>query len=95
MAQPVHDLEESQLSAFGMDLLSFERSWWSHGGGEKDHGIRERFNLSPAQYYQHLNALLDDPDALAFDPLLVKRLRRLRDQRRRARSAARLGVHVQ
>ena len=46
------------------------------------------------RYYQVLNALIDRPEALAFDPLLVRRLRRLRAARQRARSARRLGFEV-
>jgi hypothetical protein len=39
-------------------------------------------------------AVIDRPEALAHDPLLVKRLRRLRAARQRARSARRLGIEV-
>lgn len=49
--------------------------------------------MSATRYYQTLNALIDSPEALAFDPMLVKRLRRLRASRQRARSARRLGMH--
>lgn len=93
MAQPVHSPEPARLSAQAAEILAFERSWWA-GGGAKDQSIRERFDLSPTRYYQLLNGLLDDPAALAHDPLLVKRLRRLRDQRRVARSASRLQYTV-
>lgn len=48
-------------------------------------GIRERLGLSPTRYYRMLGALIDDPDAAAYDPLVVHRLRRSRQQRRRAR----------
>ena len=48
-------------------------------------GIREQLDLSPTRYYRLLSALLDDPDAEAYDPLVVRRLRRTRLQRRRAR----------
>ncbi len=66
------------------EILDFERSWWTEPG-PKDTAIRERFELSGTRYYQLLTELLDDPDALAYDPLLVRRLRRARDRRRRAR----------
>ena len=56
--------------------------------------IRETFELSSTRYYQILNALLDDPAALAHDPLLIRRLRRLRERRQRARSARRLGIEL-
>jgi hypothetical protein len=65
-------------------ILSFERSWWQLPGS-KAAAITERFGLSPTRYYQLVNALLDDPDALAADPLVVRRLRRARRDRRRVR----------
>ena len=52
--------------------------------------VRELFDMSPTRYYQVLNALIDEPAALAHDPMLVKRLRRLRQSRQRARTARRL-----
>ncbi|MDO5499579.1 MAG: DUF3263 domain-containing protein [Propionibacteriaceae bacterium] len=81
---------EPLLSGRDADILDFERNWWKHTG-PKEQGIRERFDMSATRYYQILNALIDNPDALAHDPLLVKRLRRLRSERQRARSARRLG----
>lgn len=68
-------------------ILDFERSWWSEGG-VKETAIQERFSLSAARYYELLAELLDSPAAEAHDPLLVRRLRRLRDARQRARSEA-------
>jgi hypothetical protein len=65
-------------------ILDFERSWWTEPG-TKDVAIRERFDLSPTRYYQVLGELLDSSDALEYEPLVVRRLRRLRDRRRRAR----------
>ncbi|HLT15328.1 MAG TPA: DUF3263 domain-containing protein [Acidimicrobiales bacterium] len=65
-------------------ILDFERSWWTEEG-PKDLAIRKRFELSGTRYYQLLAALIDDPEAMAYDPLLVRRLRRARDRRRRAR----------
>lgn len=65
-------------------ILDFERQWWRFAGA-KEQAIRDRFALSPTRYYQTLNALLDAPAALAYDPALVKRLRRLRATRLRAR----------
>ncbi len=71
-------------------ILVFERQWWRHAGA-KEEAIRAEFGLSAARYYQVLNALLDSPDAIVADPMLVKRLRRLRDTRTAARSARVLG----
>lgn len=65
-------------------ILDFERSWWTRDG-LKDAMVRELFQADLASYYQTLNELLDRPDALEYDPLVVRRLRRLRDRRRRAR----------
>ena len=66
-------------------VLAFERRWWSHPGA-KEQAIRAEFGLSAARYYQLLGALLDSPLALAHDPMLVKRLQRMRDARALARS---------
>jgi hypothetical protein len=65
-------------------ILDFERSWWCEPG-TKEAAIREQFALSGTRYYELLQALVDDPDALAYDPLVVRRLRRQRERRRRAR----------
>lgn len=69
-------------------MLELERSWWKHPGA-KDARIRERFDLSPTLYYARLNQLIDRPEAMAADPLLVRRLQRLREQRRAHRAAVR------
>ncbi len=66
------------------EILAFERQWWRHAGA-KEQAIRDRFGLSATRYYQLLNALLDNPAALAADPVLVGRLRRLRASRARNR----------
>lgn len=66
-------------------ILDFERSWWTIGG-LKETAIQERFELSASRYYELLGELMDSPAAMAHDPLLVRRLRRLRDARRRART---------
>ena len=72
-------------------ILDFEKSWWQ-AKAAKEIEIRDRFDMSASPYYQILNSLIDRPEALAHDPLLVKRLRRMREQRQRNRSAARLTV---
>jgi len=66
------------------DVLDFERTWW-HAGASKDAAIRERLGLPPIRYYQVLNRAIDLRAALEYDPMLVRRLRRLRDRRRRIR----------
>jgi hypothetical protein len=75
------------------EILAFERQWWKYAGA-KEQAIRELFDMSTTRYYQVLNALIDTPAALAADPMLVKRLRRLRATRQRQRSARRLGIEV-
>src|ERR687896_1311999 len=73
------------------EILAFEGQWWKYAGA-KEQAIRELFDMSATRYYQVLNALVDKPEALAADPLLVKRLRRLRASRQRTRAARRLGI---
>jgi hypothetical protein len=63
-------------------VLDFEKRWWRHPGA-KEQAIREGFDLSATRYYQLLNALLDRPASLVYDPILVKRLRRMRASRTR------------
>ncbi|GAB3711798.1 DUF3263 domain-containing protein [Mariniluteicoccus flavus] len=92
-AHPASSGRPSDLSARDAEILDFERQWWKYAGA-KEQGIRERFQMSATRYYQVLNALIDKPEALAHDPLLVKRLRRLRSTRQRARSARRLGFEL-
>lgn len=75
------------------EILALERLWWQYAGA-KETEIRKRFDMSATRYYQVLNALIDREDALAFDPLLVKRLRRLRGDRQRSRSPRRLGIDL-
>jgi Protein of unknown function (DUF3263) len=75
------------------DILDFERRWWQQQG-PKERAVRERFGFSAARYQQLLNRAIDLPEALAYDPMLVRRLRRLREQRRRRRVATRLGLPV-
>lgn len=79
------------LSERDAQILAFERQWWRYAGA-KEQAVRELFDLSATHYYQVLNALLDSPEALAHDPMLVKRLRRMRSQRQRSRTERRLGA---
>lgn len=94
-SSPQHDGGDpvGQLSARDADILAFERQWWKFAGA-KEQAIRDKFQMSATRYYQVLNALIDKPEALAQDPLLVKRLRRLRATRQRNRSAKRLGIDL-
>jgi len=74
------------LSEREVRILAFERNWWRQPGA-KEQGIRDMLGMSATRYYQMLNELIDRPEALAFEPVLVKRLRRQRAKRERIRSA--------
>lgn len=76
----------SALDEREMAILDFERQWWKHAGAKED-AIRSEFSLSAARYYQVLGALIDRREALVYDPMLVKRLQRMRDARSAARAA--------
>lgn len=73
-----------ELTDRDREILDFERSWWSHGG-PKETLVLERFELSAARYYEVLNQLIDSDEAYRHDPLVVRRLRRMRERRRRSR----------
>jgi len=68
------------LSDLEVRILEFERQWWRYAGA-KDVGRKQEFSLSAREYYELLNNLIDRQDALAAAPLLIKRLRRLRESR--------------
>jgi hypothetical protein len=82
-----------QLDERARTILDFERESWKLSVA-KERAIRERFGFSAARYHQLLNRTLERPEALAYDPMLVRRLRRVREVRRRQRTADRLGVRV-
>lgn len=92
-AHALHPIDDQPqgLSSKEHEMLAFERQWWKYAGA-KEQAIRELFDMSATRYYQALNSLIDRPEALAADPMLVKRLRRLRSGRQRARAARRLSV---
>ena len=79
------------LSQRDLDILDFERTWWKHAG-VKEQAIKDRFEMSATRYYQILNELLEQPAAMEYDPILVKRLKRLRVYRQRQRVARLLGA---
>jgi hypothetical protein len=92
MSEHMHAAREGAsagLSDRDVAVLAFERAWWRYGGA-KESSIRAQFALSPTEYYQVLNTLLDSDAALVHDPMLVKRLRRMRATRQRGRGARRL-----
>jgi len=85
------EAEQGALGRRDREILAFERQWWRYAGA-KEQAIRDLFDMSATRYYQVLNALIDRPEALVADPMLVKRLRRLRTTRQQARSARRRGA---
>jgi hypothetical protein len=78
------DVDPLPLDPRAVAMLELERGWWTVSSSKAE-AIRERLGISPATYYRLLAHLVDDPVALAHDPLVVKRLRRQREQRRRRR----------
>jgi hypothetical protein len=77
--EATHTLTEGQRA-----ILDFERQWWRQPGA-KEQAIRDNFEMSPTRYYQTLNALLDLPQSMTYDPALVHRLQRLRASATRSR----------
>ena len=68
---------EGLLIADIYDPWLFENLELYEGNGEADLALHRDVSV--------LNELLDAPEALEYDPLVVRRLRRVRDRRRRAR----------
>jgi hypothetical protein len=92
--KPVRMREAVEPEALGereRAVLAFEQQWWRFAGA-KEEAIRREFAVGPTAYYQLLSRVLDDPAALAHDPMLVKRLQRQRASRRR-RTGRRSGPH--
>lgn len=90
---PVGTPSSGRLTEQERAILAFERQWWKYAGA-KEQAVRDLFAMTATRYYQVLNALIDRPEALDADPMLVKRLRRQRSSRQRARSARRLASEV-
>jgi hypothetical protein len=80
--------EVAGLTDRDREILAFGKQWWKYAGS-KEQAVRELFDMSATRYYQVLNALIDTPGALEHDPILVKRLRRMRATRQRSRTARR------
>lgn len=76
---------KSTLSERDRRILDFEREWTRHAGS-KDEAVQQEFGLTPARYYQVLNTVIDSPDAIVYDPMLVRRLQRVRETRTRERT---------
>lgn len=84
---------DAELTRRELDVLAFERQWWKYAGA-KEQAIRDQFGVSPTRYYQILNKLIDKQEAMRADPMLVKRLRKVRASRQRTRTARRLGIDL-
>lgn len=74
----------THLTSTEQSILDFERAWWQSPGPKRE-AIRAHLEMSPSAYYRRLDALIDRPEVLDADPLLVRRLRRARADRRRRR----------
>jgi hypothetical protein len=85
-AQENPETAGSTLTELESRILEFERNWWRFAGA-KESAIKEQLDLTAPRYYQLLNDLIDREDALEASPMLVKRLRRLREARMQARTA--------
>jgi hypothetical protein len=85
--------DQQGLSDLDREILAFERQWWKYAGA-KEAAVLDQLGLSMTRYYAALNRIIDKPEALELDPLQVKRLLRLREERRIQRSARRLGFNV-
>jgi len=90
---PLNQQVSNGLTKLEIEMLDFERTWWRYAG-VKESSIKELFNLTPPAYYQLLNNLIDRSEALLAEPILVKRLRRLRDNRTAQRSSSKLGFSL-
>ncbi len=90
---PLSHQVSNGLTKLEIEMLDFERTWWRYAG-VKESSIKELFNLTPPAYYQLLNNLIDRSEALLAEPILVKRLRRLRDSRTAQRSSSKLGFSL-
>lgn len=90
---PLSQQVPNGLTKLEIEMLDFERTWWRYAG-VKESSIKELFNLTPPAYYQLLNNLIDRNEALLAEPILVKRLRRLRDSRTALRSSSKLGFSL-
>lgn len=90
---PLSQQVPNGLTKLEIEMLDFERTWWRYAG-VKESSIKELFNLTPPAYYHLLNNLIDRNEALLAEPILVKRLRRLRDSRTALRSSSKLGFSL-
>ncbi|MGY9072061.1 MAG: DUF3263 domain-containing protein [Acidimicrobiales bacterium] len=84
----MNEHSNAPLTELERALLAFETSWWS-GSTPKDEAVRTEFQMTAEEYGIMIDQLIDREAAMEFDPLVVRRLRRLRDRRRREHGARR------
>ena len=70
----------AELTSDELLMLQFEDRRWRRGGPTVG-AIRQRLRMSPADYRQRLEAIIDRPEALAMAPQAVRRLRAQRAAR--------------
>jgi hypothetical protein len=68
------------MSERDREVLDFEGSWWLFPG-PKDRAIREYLQMSATRYYEAVRRLIDDEEAIAYAPMVIRRLRRMRNDR--------------
>lgn len=73
-----------ELSERDLTILDLEQNWWSRPGSKHEQVV-DALDMSITRYHELLDELIELPAAKAYDPLLVLRLRRMRDDRRRSR----------
>ncbi len=84
----MEEAPHQQLSQRDRAILDFEQSWWE-SATPRDQAVREQFQLTESEYAEVLNQLIASEAALLAEPLLIRRLRRLRDRRRQQHIARR------
>ena len=84
----MQEVPQPKLSQRDRAILDFEQSWWE-SAIPRDQAVREQFQLTEAEYAEVLNHLIASEAAILAEPLLVRRLRRLRDRRRQEHIARR------
>jgi len=78
VTNPEETAGSHELSAEDIAMLDFEKKWW-RDRRVKNEIIRREFGVSPTIYFRRLSSLIDRPEALAYDPILVRSLLRRRD----------------
>lgn len=75
-------VDTTPLSERDLAIIEFEAGWFLLDEDRHD-AIRARFGCSVEDYNLELNRVIDHPASMCADPLVVRRLRRTRERRRR------------